>query len=1227
MRYGVVIGLLLLTCCGLMSCSEVRPGDASGQMDSIFTQALSWQYRNIDSLQSNALKLYYQAESNHDDDRRAEALLLMAMYSFQQMDFERAIALSNQILQTTRNQIERLGAEIMLMRISQRTGDNRAFFVHRGNAERYLRRIAEEANTLTPHQLQLYNRHSADFHIVSSTYFYYTDQSERSLNEIRAAEPFCQLDMDTTSWLYYCYMRGSGGLAEHTTFEEITIEEFDYLFKCLSMAKSQSYPFFYANSLQAMATMFADSAKVAIINDNYGDAVNYLTSLFATSALLSDNTSVASQMAFDALCMFVTYDDLFQSACAFRTLGEVRFSEGHYANAIECYGQALNLVNKHHQRYYGQRYLLAPYIPSADSISVERRWLQDPRVKTVPEWIAGIRQQLSIAYSAIGNKPASDYNRNIYLDLLEETLQDMESEVVIEELQAESRELYWRLVTLAALTVGLLLLVLLLIRIWRKQERLQLRRLRRSAYELLNQAQAYQASITEEQKELEEEQQATVMRIERIKRQNIEKHAKLQLLNSMVPLLDRIIHEATRMLRSGEAKASSLEYIDELVECINQYNALLTDWIQMEQGMLSLQLTTFQVEPLFESMRKSHHAYEQKGLRLEVPPTELTVKADRALTLFMLNTLAENARKFTPAGGQVSITATAGEAVEGQYVELAVEDTGNGMDSSTIETILNQKVFSPHLHPAGNNAEGEGKGFGFGLMNCKGIIEKYRKTNPLFNVCCFGIESQIGKGSRFYFRLPRVVTALMLALMAITGLSAQTEQQLADEAVRQVENVYYSNIDGDYSGSIAHADSAINTLNTLHRINYPDANSQMTLDAVPHAVKSMLMTAEYEWALSGEQMDYELILALRNEIAVAALALNDWTLYRNNNVAYTRLYKWYHTDFTLESFGQQMQQSHTNQRIAMVMMVLIIIMAGLATWFLYILPRMRYRKAVMSLRRQHYDRMLQAQEQRSESQRDRLELVADEHQRSLYEENRLHVQNQIIDNCLSTIKHETMYYPGRIQRLTARLKDLTADCGNAKQRSEYIQTLSETIAYYKEVYTILCAQAAEQASSVNFHRERLTAQPLLDYAARRMKQRVKKLHIDVALTTDNLSGDASFRGDSKALELLVDSILDAQLSDYVQTDAATVSEWQLSSSISDDNRFVVFALHVSTSHLTEQQLHDLFTPHPGGTPYLIAKQVIREHDSALGHIGCRIDAIADKEGIILRWTLPIMKTT
>ena len=58
---------------------------------------------------------------------------------------------------------------------------------------------------------------------------------------------------------------------------------------------------------------------------------------------------------------------------------------------------------------------------------------------------------------------------------------------------------------------------------------------------------------------------------------------------------------------------------------------------------------------------KNRSSFESKGIRLEVEPTESIVRADRALTIFMVNTLLDNALKYTPQGGTVSLIATEGQ--------------------------------------------------------------------------------------------------------------------------------------------------------------------------------------------------------------------------------------------------------------------------------------------------------------------------------------------------------------------------------------------------------------------------------------------------------------------------------------------------------------------------------------------------------------------------------------
>ena len=134
-------------------------------------------------------------------------------------------------------------------------------------------------------------------------------------------------------------------------------------------------------------------------------------------------------------------------------------------------------------------------------------------------------------------------------------------------------------------------------------------------------------------------------------------------------------------------------------------------------------------------LRKSRKTFDAKKLTFIVNPTDAFVKADKALTLFMLNTLAENARKYTPSGGKVEIYAQEKD----NYIEISVQDNGVGLSAEDMHLILNGKVYDSGKIGIQTAEDKEAlqkdKGYGFGLMNCKGIIEKYRKTNDLFKVC------------------------------------------------------------------------------------------------------------------------------------------------------------------------------------------------------------------------------------------------------------------------------------------------------------------------------------------------------------------------------------------------------------------------------------------------------------------------------------------------------------
>ena len=87
-----------------------------------------------------------------------------------------------------------------------------------------------------------------------------------------------------------------------------------------------------------------------------------------------------------------------------------------------------------------------------------------------------------------------------------------------------------------------------------------------------------------------------------------------------------------------------------------------------------------------------------------------------------------------------------------------------------------------------------------------------------------------------------------------------------------------------------------------------------------------------------------------------------------------------------------------------------------------------------------------------------IESAQDDARRAIREENQLHVQNLVLDNCLSTIKHETIYYPNRIKQIIDRLNTRQAGENEAVQ----VETIGELISYYKDIFTLLSSCAARQ---------------------------------------------------------------------------------------------------------------------------------------------------------------------
>ena len=670
-------------------------------------------------------------------------------------------------------------------------------------------------------------------------------------------------------------------------------------------------------------------------------------------------------LAEEALVLFQAYGDVYQIAGAYRTMASCYHGMGDDEKALEHLDNAL----------------------------------QDERINQAPDLVASIREQLSVAYAAINDKSNSDSNRNIYIDLQEQTRQDRELEARAGILEHAVKQLNWMILAV------IIAIVVLLFLLW--------------LFNHLNQKQKVDHHLDDLLEMKNEEVAEARMRVQKNERRNLEQRAKVSLAMSILPLINRILHEVNRP--DNLDNQESLEYIRELTDNINTQNDLLTQWIQLRQGEVSLHIESFSLQLLFDILERSKTSFRMKGIDLKVEPTEVVVKADKVLTLFMLNTLADNARKFTQEGGEVSISAQEQE----DAVEISVRDTGKGMSEEELAHVFDHKVHQGH---------------GFGLMNCKGIIEKYRKMSQLFNVCRLEAESKEGRGSRFFFRLPKgVVRVLAIGywLLAISQPLNATNQTPTDishieRAHIFADSAYFCNVNGTYDKTLVFADSCRKYLNMHYLQKYPKGKLLMT----PMAEGDEATPAEIQWYQHSVETNYQIVLDIRNESAVAALALHEWQLYAYNNKVYTQLFKEMSADNSLGDYCRTMQQSRTNKRIAVMLLLVLLVLIVPAYYMLY------YRHKLNSRFRQE------------RQQKNNIEMAEDELRRAELENANLHVVNSVLDNCLSTLKHETMYYPSRIRQLVD---------------TQELEPLSEVAAYYRDLYSILIQQATNQVERIKLH--------------------------------------------------------------------------------------------------------------------------------------------------------------
>lgn len=937
--------MAIFTVLALAACS---PHD-TGMPDDLNRRAYALRYVNVEH-SLNYANMAYALSAGYPDGQ-AEAMNHRAYVWYQQMLFTKAMQELNRVDSVTNNQVELLCADVMRMKITQRTGELRMFYRAWHNAERRLMRIDEELELLSQHHQErvLYAR--TEMHIIASTYYFYTQQVAASRAELHQLDPYMQLPRDTAQWCNYMYMLGDGGMLEGDSIM-LTLNEFDYLTHVLSLSRRRHDMYFQANALQSLSLVLESPTRRHWIKSAHGGGLDFIIGQYTSGMDEAGEDSLPLILVEHSLDLFREYNDRFQTANVLRTKAELLFRQGRYAEALVPLQEALEIVEEQHRT----------------------------EAKCVPYWEARIYERLSLTYSALGNKAMALEMRGIYLSFLGSMRQNLEEDARAEELQSYNYRLYISLSVIAAMVMIVIAVFWMQLR-WLKRRTL---RQEREAGETLQ--------LTKD------ETCAREMELAREKLQNIERRAYVSLAENVVPYINRMQH--TR----------DMEYVAELSAEIMRINDTLTKWIQVKRGMLAMNISTFPLQPLLSTIAKNRATFQRHGLTLEVPTVDVSVKADRALTLFMINTLCDNARKFTPPGGRVSIRVEATDAV----VEISVCDTGCGLSQEYVDMISNSKVYRIQSSNPTNPTAGESHGFGFGLMNCRGIIDQMKKLSSRFQCCAFGVESTEGHGSRFWFRLPRVFVVLMFVL----GLSARAQGAgLGDIQAEASDSTFFA--PGAYR-SVPEEECDYNAAWEAYQGLCRSNMTSRFHEAIAYGHRATALVPEDSIILR---------MHIENEMAFASQSLHRWDEYRYHNRQCAKLHRILTADPNLPLYARQLHMLKSEINGALFFTLLLFLCS---VFFLVLVIRRSSKRRGEMLR----------QEEMQMKQNEDLNRVQ-------YELSRVHIQNRILDNCLSTIKHETMYYPARIRHMVLG--------SNVDMRE-----LSQLVNYYSEIYTILLEQAQRQ---------------------------------------------------------------------------------------------------------------------------------------------------------------------
>jgi len=203
-------------------------------------------------------------------------------------------------------------------------------------------------------------------------------------------------------------------------------------------------------------------------------------------------------------------------------------------------------------------------------------------------------------------------------------------------------------------------------------------------------------------------------------------------------LADDVISEPKERQETAQLIGREVQRLRRLVSDMQHMSSLESGWVQLDLAPLDLHALADEVLEVIGP------ECEQAGITLHnaiATGTPLVLADSDRVTQVLLN-LLDNARRYTPPGGSITIGARANSGAGAKWLDVWVSDTGIGINAGDLPNIFDRFFRSDR------SRTGASGGSGLGLAIVKAIVTAHGGT--------IHAESAPGEGTRITFTLPLV---------------------------------------------------------------------------------------------------------------------------------------------------------------------------------------------------------------------------------------------------------------------------------------------------------------------------------------------------------------------------------------------------------------------------------------------------------------------------------------